>query len=217
MSSADQILPEGTDHVIEGAGVSSDDDATFDTNPGSSVANVFADNGARSTPSAGGTGNSGGDGRGASEKPASAGSSDDNGPRASASEALFGRFDDLKGQAGDRARDLAQAGKDRATAALDDLVRMIEDAAGEVDGKLGAQYGDYARRAAYGIGDFSDSFKNKDVDQLFVDARELVKKSPTVAVGVAAALGFVVARIVRAGVPDATAPAAKPGQASPEA
>ena len=217
MSSADQILPEGTDHVIEGAGVSSDDDATFDTNPGSSVANVFADNGERSTPSAGGTGNSGGDGRRASEKPASAGSSDDNGPRASASEALFGRFDDLKGQAGDRARDLAQAGKDRATAALDDLVRMIEDAAGEVDGKLGAQYGDYARRAAYGIGDFSDSFKNKDVDQLFVDARELVKKSPTVAVGVSAALGFVVARIVRAGVPDATAPAAKPGQASPEA
>jgi len=37
---------------------------------------------------------------------------------------------------------------------------------------------------------------------LFADARELVKKSPAVAIGAAAALGFVVARLARSGIPD---------------
>ena len=39
-------------------------------------------------------------------------------------------------------------------------------------------------------------------DALFADARELVKKSPAVAIGAAAALGFIVARLVKAGVPE---------------
>ena len=107
------------------------------------------------------------------------------------------------------ARLRALAGMDRAGWALDDLVRMVEDAATEIDGKIGSQYGDYARRAAESIGGFTESFKNKDVDELFDEARELVKKSPAVAVGIAAALGFVVARIARAGVGGAPAPDAK--------
>jgi ElaB/YqjD/DUF883 family membrane-anchored ribosome-binding protein len=175
----DDQLPEGTDHIVEGAGVMSDDEE-----PG--------------------------------QAPSSAATSDQSKgePAADAAGALFGRFDDLKGQATDKARAFAVIGKDRATAALDDLVKMIEDAAGEVDGRLGSQYGDYARRAADGIGSFSETFKDKDVDQIFDEARELVKKSPAVAIGVAAAIGFVVARLARSGIPektpanDADAPAA---------
>jgi len=157
-------LPEGTDHIINGAGVATDDEET------SMVATT--------TP------------------PESSDAASD------APGALFGRYEDLKAQAGDKAREYAQAGKDRATAALDDLVRMIEDAAGEVDGKLGSEYGNYARRAADGIGNFAEAFKDKDVDQIFDEARGLIKKSPTIAIGVAAALGFVVARIARAGIPE---------------
>jgi ElaB/YqjD/DUF883 family membrane-anchored ribosome-binding protein len=171
--SVDQ-LPEGTDHIINGAAVTTDEDET----PIRAVP----------TASAAESGND------------DAATSDERG-------AFFGKFDELKGQATDKARDLAQAGKDKATAALDDLVKMMEDAAGEVDGRLGAQYGDYARRAAEGIGSFSDAFKDKDVDQIFDEARELVKKSPAVAIGVAAAIGFVVARVVRSGIPEKTAPA----------
>lgn len=169
MASADEPLPEGTDHIINGAGVPTDDEET------SMVATTI---------------------------PPEADSKD--GAASDAPGALFGRYEDLKAQAGDKAREYAQAGKDRATAALDDLVRMLEDAAGEVDGKIGSEYGDYARRAADGIGNFSEAFKDKDVDQIFDEARGLIKKSPTIAIGVAAALGFVVARIARAGIPEKT-------------
>jgi ElaB/YqjD/DUF883 family membrane-anchored ribosome-binding protein len=124
---------------------------------------------------------------------------------------FFDRVDELRGQAGDKARDLAQAGKDRATSALDSLVQTVEDAAAEIDEKLGSQYGDYARRAALGIGNFSDAFRDKDVDELFNDARELVKKSPAVAIGAAAAIGFVVARLARSSVPES------PGKDAPKA
>jgi ElaB/YqjD/DUF883 family membrane-anchored ribosome-binding protein len=124
---------------------------------------------------------------------------------------FFERIDELRGQAGDRARDLAQTGKERATAALDSLVQTVEDAAADIDEKLGNQYGDYARRAAQYIGNFSDSFRDKDVDDLFNDAREFVKKSPAVAIGAAAALGFVVARLARSSMPES------PGDNAPKA
>ena len=189
MSSADQQLPEGTDHIIEGAGVSSDDDA-----PVTGVATAYVPDGDEADDAVSGNEGGGGD-----------------------ASAFFGRFDELKGQAGDKARAFAEAGKDRATSALDDLVKMMEDAAGEVDGRLGAQYGDYARRAAEGIGSFSEAFKDKDVDQIFDEARELVKKSPAVAIGVAAAIGFVIARVVRSGVPEKSIPANDAGKDAPAA
>lgn len=169
MASADEQLPEGTDAIIEGAGVSDDGGSDLYESTGSARSDAKPEISAI-----------GGDAKGA----------------------LFDRFDDLRGQASDRARDLAQAGKDRATSALDSLVQTVEDAAAEIDEKLGSQYGDYARRAAEGIGNFSDSFRDKDVDELFADARALVAKSPAVAIGAAAALGFVVARLARSGIAD---------------
>jgi len=119
---------------------------------------------------------------------------------------LFKNFDALRGQAGDHARDFAQTGKDHATATLDNVIGLIEDAASEIDARLGSQYGDYARRAAQGLGGFTDDVKGKDVDTLFDDARNLVKSSPAIAIGAAAVLGFVVARLARAGMPDASGP-----------
>lgn len=199
MPSADPRLPEGTDTIIDGAGPAGEGEfdigaaeGTGDENDAAALASGFAPEG---------TGASSG-----SDSPQSA----DGETPADLKSALFGRLDDVKGQAGDKARDFVQAGKDRATSALDDLVRMVEEAASQVDDTIGSQYGDYARRAAEGIGTFSDSFKNKDVDQIFDEARELVKKSPGAAVGIAAALGFVVARLVRAG-------AASDGKTNPAA
>jgi ElaB/YqjD/DUF883 family membrane-anchored ribosome-binding protein len=162
MPSADEQLPEGTDAIIEGAGVSDKGEKRTAAPQESSVST--------------------GDAKGV----------------------FFERVDELRGQATDKARDLATTGKDRATAALDSLVQTVEDAAGEIDEKLGSQYGDYARRAAQYIGNFSDSFRDKDVDDLFNDAREFVKKSPAVAIGAAAALGFVVARLARSSMPESS-------------
>lgn len=100
-------------------------------------------------------------------------------------------------QASDKVRSFAEMGKERAGGALDQLAAMLTDAAGQVDGKLGAQYGQYARTAADQVQGFSASVRDKDLDELLDDAREVVRKSPAVAIGAAAALGFVVARLIQ--------------------
>lgn len=103
-------------------------------------------------------------------------------------------------QAADRARAFAGENKDRATGALDDVARMFQSAADDVDAKLGAEYGKYARTAADAITGFADSIRAKEVDDLVADASAFVKKSPAIAVGTAAAVGFVLARLIKSGV-----------------
>src|SRR3546814_7720935 len=75
----------------------------------------------------------------------------------------------------------------------------MTNAAGSVDEKLGAQYGDYARSAAQSLPGFSQSLDAKDIDQLPDEARDFVCKSPAIAIGTAAAVGFVLARLVKSG------------------
>lgn len=106
----------------------------------------------------------------------------------------------LFGQAGDKARSFADTGKDRATGALDEFSTLMRDAATSVDDKLGEQYGRYARSAADQISGFAESLRGKQVDDLLDDARGFVKNSPAVAVGIAAGVGFVLARLLKSGL-----------------
>lgn len=147
---ADTDLPEGTDHVINGAGVSGDDSS-----------------------------------------------------EAGSGGAFFDKIEGWRTQGYDKARDYAVQGKDRATSAIDELLAMINDAAAQVDDKIGSQYGDYARKASSGLESFNAALKGKDVDDLFTEARDLVAKAPAVAIGAAAALGFIVARLAKAGMDSA--------------
>jgi ElaB/YqjD/DUF883 family membrane-anchored ribosome-binding protein len=107
----------------------------------------------------------------------------------------------------DRARLYAEDGKARAGGALDELARMVSDAATQVDEKVGPQYGQYARTAADTITSLSDQIKAKEIDDLIEDARGFVAKSPAIAIGAAAAIGFVLARLVKSGLePEAPVP-----------
>ncbi len=45
-----------------------------------------------------------------------------------------------------------------------------------------------------------DSIKQKNLDDLIEDARGFVKKSPAIAIGTAAALGFVLVRLIKSGL-----------------
>ena len=103
-------------------------------------------------------------------------------------------------QAADKARMFAETGKEKAGGALDQLAQMLTDAAAQVDDRLGGQYGDYARTAASSVQGFAQSVRDKDVDALAEDMRGYVRQSPAAALGIAAALGFVVARVVHAGL-----------------
>lgn len=105
--------------------------------------------------------------------------------------------------AADKARFYADDGKSRASGALGEVAKLVDDAANTVDEKLGEQYGQYAHSAARFVDDFANTLSTKNVDELLEDTRQFVRKSPAVAVGIAAALGFVVARVVKAGIDSA--------------
>lgn len=109
----------------------------------------------------------------------------------------------LRDQAADRARSYAADGKERASGALDQFADLLEDAANQIDERLGRTYGGYAHDAAGQVHSLADYVRDSDVDDLVDDAREFVRKSPGVAIGIAAAAGFVLARIVRSGIEEA--------------
>ncbi len=103
-------------------------------------------------------------------------------------------------QAAEKARAFAGEGKDRASTALDEVAKMMRGAAGDVDDKLGEDYGRYARSAADGISGFAETLRGKQVDDLLDDATSFVRKSPVIAIGTAAAIGFVLARLIKSGI-----------------
>lgn len=131
------------------------------------------------------------------------GTADPGTPR-STTETIKAEAGKLGSQAADKARGFAGDGKVKATGAINDFAKMMEDAAAQVDEKLGSQYGDYARSAAQSLGGFADQLDAKDIDELIEDVRGFVRKSPGIAIGTAAALGFVIARVVKAGLDPAT-------------
>lgn len=120
--------------------------------------------------------------------------------QASTTDAVKNKADNLRGKATDKAQAFAEQGKAKATEKLDGVSRMIDDAAAQVDDKLGAQYGDYARTAATAVSGFADTLRGKEIDDIVADARDFVRKSPVLAVGAAAAVGFLLARLARAGI-----------------
>lgn len=102
-------------------------------------------------------------------------------------------------QAKVKAGDLAVEGKAKASEALASLGKLVSDNAATIDDKFGTQYGDYARKASQGLTDASTKLDAKSVDELGEDAREMVRKSPGLAVGIAAVAGFMIARLFRGG------------------
>src|SRR3546814_19245226 len=79
---------------------------------------------------------------------------------------------------------------------------MLEDSAGTVDDKFGKQYGDYARSAASTVAGLASTLDQKDLEELAASTRDFVQKSPAVAVGAAAVIGFVLARMLKGGLQD---------------
>jgi len=113
------------------------------------------------------------------------------------SDALIKDAQAMTGQAKDKAASLAVEGKSRAVEGITTAARLMTENAGLLDEKLGAKYGDYARSAAKAMEDAAAKLDAKDIAELGEDAREMVRKSPGLAVGVAAAAGFFLARMFK--------------------
>lgn len=116
---------------------------------------------------------------------------------ASQSEALMGDAKEYGVQAKEKAAELARDGKSKASEAISGLGQIVADTAPTIDEKLGAKYGDYARTAARTMQESAAKLEAKDLGELGNDAKEFVKKSPGLAVGIAAVAGFFFARLFR--------------------
>ena len=195
MANSNSNLPEGTDSIVNGAA-----DAAVDRSGSGAGASSFG-----VAPSN-------------DDVSAAKGKLDDAAAKVSDAAAKVGDATaGLRAQAADKARDLAAQGKERTVGALDNVVKLVDDAAGTIDAKVGEQYGAYARQASQAVSGLADTLRNKDVDELVADARDLVRNSPAIAIGAAAAIGFVIARLVKSApaAGDTTASAYTPPKPTP--
>ncbi|MBC2664758.1 hypothetical protein H7F51_04415 [Novosphingobium flavum] len=113
------------------------------------------------------------------------------------SEALLGDAKAMSGQAKEKAAALAVEGKAKAVEGLSAVSKLVADNAVTLDEKLGPKAGDYARTAARSMQDAADKLEAKDLAELGEDARDMVRKSPGLAIGIAAAAGFFFARLFK--------------------
>ena len=176
-------LPEGTDRIIAGAsGPSISNSGAMGLSPESDVDDgellVVADVGEPTGRASGGSVTGGG--------------------------AVMDKFrsgrEKLSNQAADKARGLVSQGLERSAEALANVGKLVGDTADGLDERLGAEYGDYARRAASAIDDAANSLATKDADELIDDTREFVRQSPGVALAGAAIIGFALARLIKTGL-----------------
>ncbi|RED15539.1 hypothetical protein [Parasphingopyxis lamellibrachiae] len=119
---------------------------------------------------------------------------------AKAKERIRDEATNLRTQATEHARDYATQGKDKATGAIKDVSAAMDDAAKSVDERLGENYGEYARKAAGAVASLADKIEGKEVDDMLRDAEAFVRRSPVIAIGIAAVAGFAIARLVKSGL-----------------
>jgi ElaB/YqjD/DUF883 family membrane-anchored ribosome-binding protein len=108
-------------------------------------------------------------------------------------------MNNFKDKASDAARNAAERSKEKASEAAFSIGKILRDSAETIDTNVGKNFGDYARSAADAVDGFAGKIETKDVDAMVDDARNFVRKSPAVAVGAAAAIGFVLVRMLRSG------------------
>lgn len=194
-------LPEGTDHIVNGAMETGTGGTGTTTGGGGGSSSGFIGGSDTSVlgDDTGGTamGDSGQGSSGGGDLAATGG-----GAGGSARDQLKSGVSSLKGQATDKVRAYAEDGKTRASSALEEFSQVMNETADSIDERLGEQYGRYARQAATAVADFAGTLREKDVDELYGNARDLVRKSPAVAIGTAAAVGFALVRLIKSGMPD---------------
>ena len=106
----------------------------------------------------------------------------------------------LSDQAADKARGFVGQGLEKSSEALANVSKMIGDTADGIDERLGADYGNYARKAASSLEDAANKLATKDADELIADTRNFVAKSPGIALAGAAVVGFALARLLKIGL-----------------
>ncbi|QXQ07969.1 hypothetical protein KX816_08265 [Sphingosinicellaceae bacterium] len=102
----------------------------------------------------------------------------------------------LRSQATDKLRSVADEGKQQVTNSLDGLVDAAREIAHRI-GDKGGPLGAYAITAADTLEHWASTVKDKSVEDLMDDGREFIRQQPGMAVGIAVAAGFVLTRLLK--------------------
>ncbi len=96
-----------------------------------------------------------------------------------------------------KANEYANEGKARTSKAMMGISKLINDNVELIDEKAGAKYGDYARSASKTVSDTAAHLDEKSLEELSDEAKEWVRKSPGIAIGVAVAAGILLGRLFK--------------------
>ncbi|MBV7256562.1 hypothetical protein KCG44_07160 [Pacificimonas sp. WHA3] len=111
---------------------------------------------------------------------------------------IKGEASRLAGEVGTKARGAAEEGKAKAAETIGSLAKSTRDAAKQFEGTQAAALTGYVETAADSIEKFGRTLDEKSVDELVDDVREMVRRSPAIAIGAAAAVGFMISRFMKA-------------------
>lgn len=96
-----------------------------------------------------------------------------------------------------KAGEYALEGKAKASKTIVGLSRMLDENTALIEEKAGPKFGEYARTASAKMQETAASLDEKSFEELGEDAKEFVRKSPGLAVGMAVAAGFLVGRLFK--------------------
>lgn len=112
------------------------------------------------------------------------------------------QFRMVQAKSAEKVRQFAEAGKGRIDEKLDTVVDLLAGGADAIDERYGPQYGRYAHQAADFASSLAGNIRGKSVDDLLEDSRAFVRRNPLATVAGAALAGFVMTRVIRAGLDD---------------
>lgn len=92
---------------------------------------------------------------------------------------------------------VAEDAKSEIVKSMNGIVLQAHSLAANIDSMAGAPVGDFARQAADLLGAVQRGLDEKAVAELLADGQALIRRQPAVALGVAVASGFLLARMLR--------------------
>ncbi len=104
----------------------------------------------------------------------------------------------LKTEASTKARSAAEEGKTKAAETLGSVSHVTREAADKLKGTQAEPLANIINSAADSVESFAQRMREKSVDDIIDDTRELVRRSPVLVIAVAAAAGFIVSRFLKA-------------------
>jgi phage host-nuclease inhibitor protein Gam len=101
------------------------------------------------------------------------------------------------GKAAEKAKGMATEQKEFIAHQVDDVAQAVNKVAGELE-MNNAAIGGYARTVADTVTNFSETIKNKDVDELLGMAQDFGRRQPAAFMGAMALMGFAASRFIMA-------------------